>query len=168
MLLEVWGSLRHLGGFPGGASGKESTCQGRRGGFDLWIGKIPWSSKWQPTAVFLPGESHGQRCLGDYSPWEYKESDTTERLSVHKAFWRPLNPFWKICLWRWLRTASVCWAPIPPGAALRVSPGSGRHLSLWSCRPVLPPSLCSLGARARWRRPSGCVNGDRWPQMRGE
>ena len=78
MFLEVWGSLRHLGGFPGGASGKESTCQVRRRVFDLWIGKIPWSSKWQPTPVFLPGESHGQRRLGGYSPWGYKESDTTE------------------------------------------------------------------------------------------
>ena len=37
--------------------GKESTCQCRRCGFDPWIGKIPWRRKWQPTPVFLPGES---------------------------------------------------------------------------------------------------------------
>ena len=36
--------------------------------------------KWQPTPVFLPGESHGQRSLVGYSPWGRKESDTTERL----------------------------------------------------------------------------------------
>ena len=29
-------------------------------GFDPWIGKIPWRRAWQPTPVFLPGESHGQ------------------------------------------------------------------------------------------------------------
>ena len=29
--------------------------------FDPWVGKIPWRRKWQPTPVFLPGESHGQR-----------------------------------------------------------------------------------------------------------
>ena len=32
----------------------------------------------QPTPVFLPGESHGQRSLAGYSPWGCKESDTTE------------------------------------------------------------------------------------------
>ena len=37
--------------------------------------------KWQPTAVFLPGESHGQRSLAGYSPWSRKESDTTEQLT---------------------------------------------------------------------------------------
>ena len=31
--------------------------------FDPWVGKIPWRSKWQPTVVLLPGESHGGRSL---------------------------------------------------------------------------------------------------------
>ena len=35
--------------------------------FNPWVGTIPW--KWQPTPVFLPGESHGQRSLVGYSPW---------------------------------------------------------------------------------------------------
>ena len=50
-------------GFPGGANGKEPTCQRRRHkrhGFDPWVGKIPWRREWQPTPVFLLGESHGQ------------------------------------------------------------------------------------------------------------
>ena len=34
---------------------------------------------WQPTPVFLPGASHGQRSLAGYSPWGRKESDTTEQ-----------------------------------------------------------------------------------------
>ena len=38
----------------------------------------PWRRKWQPTPVFLPGESHGQKSLEGYSPWGSKESDTTE------------------------------------------------------------------------------------------
>ena len=38
-------------------SGKESACQCRRRGFDPWVGKIPWRRAWQPTSVFLPGES---------------------------------------------------------------------------------------------------------------
>ena len=57
-------------GFPGGASGKEPSCQGRRGkrcGFDPWFEKIPWKRAWQPTPEFLPGESHGERSLAGYT-----------------------------------------------------------------------------------------------------
>ena len=55
--------------FPGGASGKKSACQCRRHkkcGFDPWLGKIPWSRKWQPTPVFL--ENSIDRSLADDSP----------------------------------------------------------------------------------------------------
>ena len=46
--------------FPGGSDGKESACRaGDR--FDPWVRKIPLRREWQPTAVFLPAESHGQR-----------------------------------------------------------------------------------------------------------
>ena len=45
-------------------------------------GKIPWRRSWQPTPVFLPGESHGQRNLVGYSPRGRKESDMTEWLST--------------------------------------------------------------------------------------
>ena len=54
------------GDFPGGTSGKEPTCQCRRPyrcEFDPWDGRIPWRRARQPTPVFLPGESHGQRSL---------------------------------------------------------------------------------------------------------
>ena len=71
--------------FPGGASGKEPACQCRRHKrcrFDPWVGKIPWRKAWQPTPVFLPGESHGRRSLVGYSPWGRTESDTTERLHL--------------------------------------------------------------------------------------
>ena len=43
---------------------------------------MPWRREWQPTPVFLPGESHGQRSLVGYSPWGCKESDTTEQLTL--------------------------------------------------------------------------------------
>ena len=33
---------------------------GRRPGFAPWVRKIPWRRQWQPTPVFMPGESHGQ------------------------------------------------------------------------------------------------------------
>ena len=50
-------------GLPWWLSGKESACQSRRHMFDPWAGKIPSGRKWQPTPVFLPGESRGWRSL---------------------------------------------------------------------------------------------------------
>ena len=72
---------KELQGLTGGASGKEPICQFRRHKtceFKPWVGKIPWKRKWQPTPVFLPGESHGQSNLAGYGPWGNKESDMTE------------------------------------------------------------------------------------------
>ena len=42
---------------PGGSDDKESACNAWRPGFNPWVRKIPWRRAWQPTAVFLPGES---------------------------------------------------------------------------------------------------------------
>ena len=42
-----------------------------------------WKRKWQPTPVFLPGESQGRRSLVGCNPWGREESDTTERLPFH-------------------------------------------------------------------------------------
>ena len=50
--------------------------------FDPWVRKIPWRRKWQSTPLFLPEKSHGQRSLVGYSPWDHKQSDTTERLTL--------------------------------------------------------------------------------------
>ena len=66
----------------GKLSGKESTCQHRRCRFNSWIRKIPWRREQLHTLVFLPGEFHGQRALGGYNPWDRKESDTTEQLTL--------------------------------------------------------------------------------------
>ena len=43
-------------GFSGDSEGKESTCNAGAG-FNLWVRKMPWRRAWQPTPVFLPGES---------------------------------------------------------------------------------------------------------------
>ena len=56
--------------FPGGSDGKHLLAM-QRPGFDPWVGKIPWRRKWQPTLVFLPGKSHGQKNLAGYSPWSH-------------------------------------------------------------------------------------------------
>ena len=70
-------------GFPGGTSGKEPVCQYRRHkrcGFNTWV---PWRRAWQPTPVFLPGESHGQRSLAGYSAWVTKSRIWLKRLCMH-------------------------------------------------------------------------------------
>ena len=50
----------------------------KRQRFDPWVEKIPLKMAWQPTPVFLPGGSHGQRSLVGYSPQSHKESEMTE------------------------------------------------------------------------------------------
>ena len=77
-----WGS--HLG-FPGGAGGKEPDCQCRRYrryGFNPLGREDPLEEDMQPRSVFLPGESHVQRSLVGYSPWDCKELGKTERLTL--------------------------------------------------------------------------------------
>ena len=61
-------------------------------GFHTLVSNIThfWRRAWQPTPVFLPEESHGQRSLVGYSPWGHKESDTNKRLSVSHTFSLPL------------------------------------------------------------------------------
>ena len=51
-------------------------------GFYPWVGKSLCRRKWQPTPVLLPGESHGQKRLVGYCPWDRKKSDMTECLST--------------------------------------------------------------------------------------
>ena len=77
---------------PGGRTDKESTCQHRRPGFDSWIRRIPWSRKWQPTPVFLPGKLHGQRSLVGYSPWGRRESDMTECTPCTQLIYTLIKP----------------------------------------------------------------------------
>ena len=64
---------------------KRTCLRCGRSRFNPWVGKIPWRRVWQSTPVFLPGEFHGQRSLVSYSPWGWKESDTTEWLTLTKT-----------------------------------------------------------------------------------
>ena len=64
-------------------SGEESTYQCRklrRHRFNSWVRKILWRRKWQPTPVFLLGETHEHRSLAGYRPWGHKESDKIEHI----------------------------------------------------------------------------------------
>ena len=64
---------KDIKGFPCGSAGKEFACSEEEPGSISGSGH--WRRKWQPTPVFLPGESHGQRSLAGYGPWGRKESD---------------------------------------------------------------------------------------------
>ena len=81
--------------------------------------------KWQPTAVFLPGKSHGQRSLAGYSPRGHKELDTTGRLHFHfseiltSALWAKYSDIWKPRHWLCIKLQ------------LSYSPGELSFLLLW-------------------------------------
>ena len=58
-------------------------------GFDPWVGKIPWRRKWQPTRIFLPGNSRGQRRIAGYSTCVHTScsvvSDSSQPCGLHPA-----------------------------------------------------------------------------------
>ena len=57
-------------GLTGGPAGKNPPAMQKTQEIlesDPWVGKIPWRRTWQPTPVFLPGKSHGQRSLMSYT-----------------------------------------------------------------------------------------------------
>ena len=100
---------------PETTSNARDHLQCRRLGFNPCIGKILWRRKWQPTPIFLPGESHGQRSLVGLSPWRHKELDMTKWLShsctdmswtIKKAEHQRTDPFE---LWCWRRPLRVPW-----------------------------------------------------------
>ena len=91
--------LISLRGFPGGACGKEPTCQCRRHkrlGLDPWVKKIPWRRAWQPTPVILPGESPWTGEPGGLQPigsqrvghnWSDLARTHTSKASCNESLW---------------------------------------------------------------------------------
>ena len=73
--------------FSGGSDGKETACNAGDLGSIPSLGRNSWRMKWQPTPVFLPGESQGQRSPVGYSPQGHKELDMTERLTHDTSEW---------------------------------------------------------------------------------
>ena len=81
---EIWPSLEDSsswGSFVAQMVKRLTQC--RKPGYHPWVGKITSRKKWQPTPIHLPGKSHGWRSLAGYSPWGFKESDTTEQFHFH-------------------------------------------------------------------------------------
>ena len=88
--------------------GKEPACYAedrllcRRHRFNPWVKKIPWRRKWQPTPIFLPEKSHGQRSLVGYSPWGHKESGMTQRLNHHQGYMGQKEILLQQYSWTWV------------------------------------------------------------------
>ena len=91
-------------GFPGGSvvrNPPSAAGDARDMGSDPWVRKLPWRRKWEPTPVFLPGKSHGQRSLVSYSPqgcksWTQLKNEHSTALSCQKC---PINVFNCLILW---------------------------------------------------------------------
>ena len=107
----------HFSGLLWWLSGKEPTRQcmsRRRRGFDHWVRKIPWKRAWQPTLVFLPGESHGQRSLVGYRWTQQKRLSTHPGIksSVRCVLWiyPPLTtqPMTFLLIFNW----DFCWVEV--------------------------------------------------------
>ena len=105
------------------------VCQCRRPGFDIWVGKISWRRAWQPTLVFLHGESHGQRSLTGYSTYGWKESDMTKWLSTAVNSLSTLS-------WVCQGHLPCRWSLPPPGNSFFLPPSTASwfsaHLTLFS------------------------------------
>ena len=77
-------------------SGKACACQCRRHRFHPWVRKILWRRKWQPTPVFLPGESHGQKSMVGYSPRGHKELMYAYMCVLDETWsWKGIGNVWK-------------------------------------------------------------------------
>ena len=76
MMVLQW--FKYIPGLPWWLRQFKICPQCRKPWFNPWVGKIPWRRKWQPTPVFLPGKSHGQKSLVGYSSSGHKDLDTTE------------------------------------------------------------------------------------------
>ena len=117
---------------------------------DPWVRKIPWRKKWQPTPVFLPGKSHGQRSLMGCSPWGWNRSDMTEWVKnnfVRREVWRRDGSF----------TENICGSV---SALSTVHPATGPLSWPWviiSKKQLLPswhpPPLLPRAAHLRWASP---------------
>ena len=118
------GLLWTSSGFPGGSCGKELACRG----FDHWVRKIPWRGGWQPTPVFLPGKSHGQRSLAGYS------------LKGHRVGrnWSDLARPWLSSFHRW---GNWCSDYCVPRVTQLLSGRAGMKIFLLSAPMPNPPSL---------------------------
>ena len=91
-----------------------AKAEDKRHGFDPCVRKIPWRRAWQPTPVFLPGESYGQRTLSGYSPRGLRVRQDWSDLGCMHALLLLLSPFSRVRL-SVIPWAAGCQAPLSMG-----------------------------------------------------
>ena len=135
---QMW---KKCAGLPRCYSGKESVCQCRRlkgCRLDPWIGKIPWSRKWQPTPVFLRGKFHGQRSLAGYRPchdWAHTYWRKCERYACQECSRAGSSAARYRNNWlSSVQSLSCVWLFATPWAAARQAP-----LSVTNCQSLPKP-----------------------------
>ena len=85
----------------------------KRPGFNPWVRKFPRGRKWLLTLLFLLGKFHRQRSLEGYSPWDHKESDMTERLTLSQFMEKEMVTHSSVLAWE------IPWTEEPVGAIVR-------------------------------------------------
>ena len=143
-------------GLPWCSVGKECTCQCRRLRFPPWVRKI-LRRKWQPTPVFLPGESHGQRSLVGYSTRGCKESDTTEHTRDYAGRSQHCSPCSDTviprCIQHLFRPETWAWEMCPlHWGLLRRNRNTFSMLLPSLIITSLPKRRCSVVCMLEWRR----------------
>ena len=126
--------------------------------FIVWEGRSPGEGKLQPTSVFLPGESHGQKSLAGYSPWgckrvghdlATKQQQQSQREKIRQYFYGSRKIIFQ-AIWR--QWDSVCWSTRGNECLLfhtglecsantlqGIFPTHGSNLCLLHCRWILYP-----------------------------
>ena len=101
-----------------------------------------WWRKWQPTPVFLPGESHGERSLVGYCPWGRKELNMTERLHFTWAFFalpffgiQMKTDFFQSCGHCWV--FQICWP-------IECSTFTASSFRIWNSSTAIPSPPLTL------------------------
>ena len=105
--------------------------------FNPWVGKIPWRREWQPTPLFLPGKSHGQRSLAGCSPRGPKGSEKSDWLSTQTC------AFFTTCS---LQQTDVQFVK-----------GKNQHLLSKSANPQMGEAWLNYSPRLKWNRPTNLI-----------
>ena len=103
-----------------------------------------WRRKWQPTPVFLPGESQGRRSLVGCSPWGRTESDMTEATWQQQQAAYCRNIFTQLMMFLFVKGSSFSLTPGPHSLYYSHFPRGGWSIltdwNIWVCSALLHPS----------------------------
>ena len=122
-------------GFPGGSDGKESACSVGDPGSIPGSGRSPGEGNGNPTPIFSPGTSRGQRSLVDYSPWGHDwATNALTSLILYTEKKLGYRPAWGTSLAvQWLRL----WASTAGGMGLIPGLGAKILLAMWPKKEIM-------------------------------